>query len=581
MRLSKFVPINLIQFTMNNSILHILAFFTIAIMSTTNTFAQSWSSMVDYDGQGRHHPITFSNDRYGYVIAGQNNIGEYLKDVHRYDSQTNSWQQLSDFPGGPRGFAYGVSDNQYAYLGFGSFGSSFPNDWWRYDMENDLWTSLADFPSGGRNHPALILANDKIYMGLGSNSTLGNLGDWWQYEIETDTWAEKAEFEFGNRHHPFYFGIDGIAYVGFGHGNSINGSLNIYNDFYKYDALQNSWVTLNDFPGEARVAGTQFSFNGKGYVLSGDGDNHGPLDSGEFWQYDPNTDSWEVLNSHPGSARWAPGCFVINCEVYLTSGYEDQTDIYHNDLVKYETGIECGCTDNIAINYNPNAEVEDGSCNYCEYNLLSVLIDQNNNQDSLNWEISINGEQSTIVSGSYGINNLCLQNNCYEINFSSSLSNLDSTSYQIVDTLGNIYASGILQNNNWSDTIEVGELECYQESYRCVNQQSCIDPMDGSGEYSSLNECQENCVVASVDDFNNSLVISPNPNSGSFEIYNNNIIEKLNITIYNYQGKLVYEDIILKDKAINIDLESQSSGLYFINLFNSQTFVTKKIILNK
>ena len=147
MRLSKFVPINLIQFTMNNSILHILAFFTIAIMSTTNTFAQSWSSMVDYDGQGRHHPITFSNDRYGYVIAGQNNIGKYLKDVHRYDSQTNSWQQLSDFPGGPRGFAYGVSDNQYAYLSFGSFGSSFPNDWWRYDMENDLEIIYSHEPS--------------------------------------------------------------------------------------------------------------------------------------------------------------------------------------------------------------------------------------------------------------------------------------------------------------------------------------------------------------------------------------------------------------------------------------------------
>ena len=90
----------------------------------------------------------------------------------------------------------------------------------------------------------------------------------------------------------------------------------------------NEWITLNDFPSEGRVAGTQFSYNGKGYVLSGDGDDHGPLDSGELWEYDPILDNWIQLTSHPGGARWAPGSFVIDCHVYLTSGYEAETDTY-------------------------------------------------------------------------------------------------------------------------------------------------------------------------------------------------------------------------------------------------------------
>ena len=30
------------------------------------------------------------------------------------------------------------------------------------------------------------------------------------------------------------------------------------------------------------MAGTQFSYEGKGYVLSGDGDDHNPLSAGEF-----------------------------------------------------------------------------------------------------------------------------------------------------------------------------------------------------------------------------------------------------------------------------------------------------------
>ena len=51
---------------------------------------------------------------------------------------------------------------------------------------------------------------------------------------------------------------------------------------------------------------------------------HGPLDNGELWEYTPQTDSWVQLESHPGNARWAPGCFIINCDLYFTSGYDDR-----------------------------------------------------------------------------------------------------------------------------------------------------------------------------------------------------------------------------------------------------------------
>ena len=53
------------------------------------------------------------------------------------------------------------------------------------------------------------------------------------------------------------------------------------------------------------MAGTQFAVNGKGYVLSGDGDNHGPLDYGEFWEYDPATDTWAELEPIPAGALGA------------------------------------------------------------------------------------------------------------------------------------------------------------------------------------------------------------------------------------------------------------------------------------
>ncbi|MBE50205.1 MAG: hypothetical protein CMP51_00675 [Flavobacteriales bacterium] len=330
-----------------------------------NIYSQSWEQVANFIGDGRHHPITFSNDNFGFVVAGS-----YLDDMYKYDPSNDTWTQLQDFPAVGRGYSYGVTVGNKAYMGLGSTDNGlYPNDWWEYDMDNDIWTQKSNFPGNGRNHPAMIVVGNKIYMGCGSNNN-GNLGDWWEYDINTDSWTQKPDLPGNNRHHPFYFGIGNYAYVGFGHG-SVSGpgsnpstSSYIYNDFYRYDPSNDAWMQMNNFPSEARVAGTQLSYQGKGYVLSGDGDDHGPLDSGEFWEYDPNSDSWTQLSSHPGNAIWAPGNFVIGCNVYFLLG-QDNTGFFPTTPVsvyKYKLNNDCGCTDPLAFNYSSLALIDDGSC---------------------------------------------------------------------------------------------------------------------------------------------------------------------------------------------------------------------------
>ena len=130
-------------------------------------------------------------------------------------------------------------------------------------MINDIWVQLSSLPGPGRNHPAMVVAGNKIFMGCGSNSS--NLNDWWEYDIVNNTWSQKQDLPGNTRHHPFYFGIGDFAYVGFGHGSfsgpgtNPSNSLNIFNDFYKYDAVNGFWTQLSNFPSEARLAGTQFS----------------------------------------------------------------------------------------------------------------------------------------------------------------------------------------------------------------------------------------------------------------------------------------------------------------------------------
>ena len=328
-------------------------------------FSQSWVQHSIFPFQGVHHPITFSYGQFGFVVAGSN-----TDHVYKYDENNGNWSQLSDFPGGKRGYAYGVAVGDKAYIGFGSdLNGMYPIDWWEYNMISDIWTQKANFPNIGRNHPAMVNVGDKIFIGCGSNNT-GNLGDWWEYDIPNDVWQQKIDLPANDRHHPFYFGIGNYAYVGFGHGSVIgpgsnpNSNSNIYNDFYRYDPSNDSWLQLSDFPSESRVAGTQFAYNGKGYILSGDGDNHGPLDSGEFWEYETSNDSWLQLNSHPGDAIWAPGNFVIDCNVYFLLGQNNNTapSTYVGNIYQYKLSSDCGCTDSIAENYSPIAIIDDGSC---------------------------------------------------------------------------------------------------------------------------------------------------------------------------------------------------------------------------
>ncbi|MBR9923010.1 MAG: T9SS type A sorting domain-containing protein [Bacteroidetes bacterium] len=322
--------------------------------------AQDWEPRASLPGGiARHHPITFTIDGFGYVLTGTV-FGDPSNDFMRYDPVTDTWEELPDFPGPARSYSYGTSRGSKAYVGFGAGANAPLNDLWEYDSETEEWTQLSNCPCDARLHPAFIQLDDRIYVGLGNNTE--NLKDWWEYDIPTDTWSQQDDLPSLARHHPFYFGIDNIAYVGFGHGST--GSPNIYNDFFKFDASTGEWTQLDFFPGEARVAGTQFDYEGKGYILSGDGDNHSHMEEGEFWEYDPALDEWTKLTSHPGSSRWAPGNFVIDNYVYFLAGLSDVQ--LESDMMRFELAPLATSTkelESIAISVFPNPATSEISFN--------------------------------------------------------------------------------------------------------------------------------------------------------------------------------------------------------------------------
>ena len=60
---------------------------------------------------------------------------------------------------------------------------------------------------------------------------------------------------------------------------------------------------------------------------------------GEFWEYDPPTDSWTQLPTFTGDGRWAPGGFIIDDMAYFFCGYARNTRSYHNDMHSYQFAV--------------------------------------------------------------------------------------------------------------------------------------------------------------------------------------------------------------------------------------------------
>ncbi|MBT8195931.1 MAG: T9SS type A sorting domain-containing protein [Bacteroidia bacterium] len=303
-----------------------ISFLVIFLLFNTMLNGQSWVSVADIP-TGRHHPVTFALNGKGYSVTGTISSGYVTKTFYEYDPVLDTWTTLTDFPGDARGYSIGVVSNGFAYMGFGSSINQYLNDLWRYDAQNDQWTQMASCPCSGRTHPAMIANNGKIYVGLGNDGQ--NLNDWWEYTISSDSWIQMANLPGPVRHHPYQFATGGQVFAGLGHGNGI------FDDWYRLDTTSNSWTAMANFPGEARVAGTQFDHGNYGYILSGDGDNHSFMPTGEMWQYDPLTDTWQQLTPHPGVSRWAPGSFVIGNDVYFFGGKNRQANTYPVSVDKF------------------------------------------------------------------------------------------------------------------------------------------------------------------------------------------------------------------------------------------------------
>jgi N-acetylneuraminic acid mutarotase len=211
-----------------------------------------------------------------------------------------------------------VVNNDTAYLISGSKGI------FRFDIPSTTWVRLGDAPSQNESGIAFSL-NGKIYYGL---STGGN-GNFWEYDPVNRIWILKSQFPEILEQHPVAFTINNIGYALF-----------YDNKLYSYNPLNDRWTRLSSYPGPGiSVFGrTAFTMNSLGYILGGT-ESSSEQAYPDFWSYNPVTDSWLSLLPIPGGGRYNAVSFSINNKGYFGFGWSypmsgflrEQYDFYEYD----------------------------------------------------------------------------------------------------------------------------------------------------------------------------------------------------------------------------------------------------------
>jgi phosphatidylserine/phosphatidylglycerophosphate/cardiolipin synthase-like enzyme len=120
----------------------------------------------------------------------------------------------------------------------------------------------------------------------------------------------------------------------------------------------------------------------------------------------------------------------------------------------------------------------------------------------------------------------------------------------------------------------MNELENQVESsYNCVGE-ACIDPMDGSGTYSSLVACEFVCTSTSIAELKTQEIqLYPNPNKGKFTLQVVGLESAdMEYKIVDIQGKTIVTDYATITNGLNkIEMKKNlKSGLYFIEFANER-----------
>ncbi|WP_339699270.1 kelch repeat-containing protein [uncultured Roseivirga sp.] len=277
-----------------------------------------WIDQTNYPGGHLSRAVSFVVDDELFIGTGLHD--SFVNSFYKYNSKIGSWGLISSLPSNPRaeGIGFSVGDYGYVGLGYQCVGSGlcsfqYYNDLWRYDPASNSWQEMSSFPGTPRAFATSFVIGDKAYITGGSSSGDNDL---WEYNTLTDSWAKKTDYPGSCFSRGISFSLNGKGYVGFGW------SSGTCNDFWEYDPITDTWTQKDNFPGEPRYSAYAFSYMNKGYLGSGVNQQRSNSDYlTDLWEYSQSDDQWTKLNTeYPGKGRINMISEVLDNRIFIGLG---------------------------------------------------------------------------------------------------------------------------------------------------------------------------------------------------------------------------------------------------------------------
>jgi len=393
---------------------------------------------------------------------------------------------------------------------------------------------------------------NNLWLFGGANYDNYSLSDLWKYNISTNTWTWMSGPNTGDP--PGSYGIMGTPSISnyppnrsetnaswvdangnlwlFGGMGRIGGTIQKYNDLWRYDISTNMWTwmkgdSIGNSMGNYGVKGVPAISNepsgrcvyskwkdadGNFWLFGGWGVNWGFFN--DLWKYDLTTNMW----------TWINGSNLLN------------------DPGNY--GTICNSTNtNCPVNRMENKACwTDANNNFW---LFGGLSDNNLQLIGLNdlWYYNVQQNQWTWVNGGTGPSE---RNGA--VSFYDSNGNLWVFGGQNVDNYG-------VKNYN--------DLWLYEPDTTCKALTTLVQT---TTEPCPTKDC---------------LVISPNPNNGIFNVQAAEDINDYSITITDMFGRKVFYKTYMGSTPELINISNQGNGLYIVLVSNKGTQYRSKVFVNK
>lgn len=299
----------------------------IAIFSHSN--AQNiWEERDPVNGPPRAAAACFSLNGEVFMVGGID-VEEFKRKMYSCDLEQDDWDNEISLGGETgeglaRASSVGFSALGYGFVTLGAGSIPTLKDLWRYDPETESWTQMADFIGQARNGAVAFSIDNITFVGTGSTED-GVSDDFYAYNALENSWSEIAPFPGGARKEAVGFTMGGKGYVGTGRGEAI-----FYNDFWEYYPVEDTWTEKASLPGSPRLGAVGCGVFPRAYILLGE-DNSSEYRE-DVWEYNYFGDIWTQRADFLGGTRSQASAAVVDGRIFVGLGYNG---IYHDDFYEY------------------------------------------------------------------------------------------------------------------------------------------------------------------------------------------------------------------------------------------------------